>query len=92
MKPTPAIKVGSKSHCDLFWRQFMDSYTEYDSTTLPLPELSDADLNRLISFAGDPTILEFGMCFTPRVIGPIAFALRRLIHRSPDWSPRRTLG
>jgi hypothetical protein len=42
-----AIRVGSDAHRELFCRQFIDSYTDYDPATLPWPTLSDADLARL---------------------------------------------
>jgi hypothetical protein len=47
-EPT-AIRVGSDAHRELFCRQFIDSYTDYDPATLPWPALSDADLVRLSS-------------------------------------------
>ena len=47
-EPTP-IRVGSDAHRELFCRQFIDSYTDYDPATLPWPTLSDADLARLRS-------------------------------------------
>jgi hypothetical protein len=47
-EPTP-IRVGSDTHRELFCRQFIDSYTDYDPATLPWPTLSDADLARLRS-------------------------------------------
>jgi hypothetical protein len=46
--PAP-IRVGSDAHRELFCRQFIDSYTDYDPATLPWPTLSDADLARLRS-------------------------------------------
>ena len=44
-----AIRVGSEAHRELFCRQFIDSYTDYDPATLPWPALSDADLAKLRS-------------------------------------------
>jgi hypothetical protein len=41
------IKAGSDEHKALFCKQFMDTYQDYDPNTLPWPELSDADLERL---------------------------------------------
>jgi hypothetical protein len=45
----PAIKIGSDTHRELFCQEFIDSYTDYDPATLPWPELSGADLDRLRS-------------------------------------------
>ena len=44
---TTKIKAGSEAHKLLFCKQFMDTYQHYDPETLPWPELSDADLERL---------------------------------------------
>lgn len=41
------IKVGSDEHKALFCKQFTDTYQDYDPNTLPWPELSDSDLERL---------------------------------------------
>ena len=41
------MKIGSDAHRDLFCRQFMASYTDYDPATLPWPALDEADLARL---------------------------------------------
>ena len=41
------IQAGSEEHKQLFCKQFMDTYQDYDPTTLPWPTLSDADLERL---------------------------------------------
>ncbi len=49
MRESTAIRVGSDAHRELFCRQFIDSYTDYDPATLPWPTLSDADLARLSS-------------------------------------------
>ncbi len=46
--PAP-IRVGSDAHRELFCRQFIESYTDYDPATLPWPVLSAADLARLRS-------------------------------------------
>jgi hypothetical protein len=42
-----SIKIGSDAHRELFCRHFIDSYTDYEPRTLPWPELSPADLERL---------------------------------------------
>jgi hypothetical protein len=47
MNEFPAIKIGSDAHRELFCRQFIDSYTDYEPVTLPWPELSAAELDRL---------------------------------------------
>jgi len=47
MKQSFAIQVGSDAHRELFCRQFIDSYTDYDPHTLPWPELSAVELERL---------------------------------------------
>lgn len=41
------MKAGSEEHKALFCKQFMDTYQHYDPETLPWPELSDAELERL---------------------------------------------
>jgi hypothetical protein len=41
------IKVGSDEHKALFCNQFMATYQDYNPDTLPWPELSDEDLERL---------------------------------------------
>ncbi|HTV85834.1 MAG TPA: ferritin-like domain-containing protein [Dyella sp.] len=41
------IKAGSEDHKALFCKQFIDTYQDYDPSTLPWPELSDKDLERL---------------------------------------------
>ncbi len=46
--PRP-IEIGSDAHRELFCQEFIDSYTDYDPATLPWPELSDADLEKLRS-------------------------------------------
>src|SRR5712671_2801225 len=43
------MKIGSQEHRDAFCRHFTETYTEYDPTTLPWPELDDAALYRLRS-------------------------------------------
>jgi hypothetical protein len=43
------ISIGSDAHRDLFCRDFIDSYTDYDPAALPWPELSAADLEKLRS-------------------------------------------
>ncbi|MBU6478262.1 MAG: ferritin-like domain-containing protein [Xanthomonadaceae bacterium] len=45
----PKIKAGSDEHKALFCRQFMDTCQDYDPDTLPWPELSEKDLERLRS-------------------------------------------
>ena len=32
-----AIKIGSDEHRELFCREFIDSYTDYDPATMPWP-------------------------------------------------------
>jgi hypothetical protein len=44
---TTKIKAGTDAHKALFCKQFMDTYQDYNPETLPWPELSDADLERL---------------------------------------------
>ena len=44
MNAPPPIDIGSDAHRELFCQEFIDSYTDYDPTTLPWPELSGADL------------------------------------------------
>ena len=41
------MKIGSEAHRDLFCRQFIASYTEFDPERLPWPELDAAALGRL---------------------------------------------
>jgi len=41
------MKIGSQEHRDTFCRHFLQTYTEYDPSTLPWPELDDASLQRL---------------------------------------------
>src|ERR1700750_240049 len=43
------MKIGSLEHRDAFCRQFTQTYSEYDPTTLPWPELNDEALHRLRS-------------------------------------------
>jgi len=43
------MKIGSTEHRDTFCRHFMQTYTPYDPTTLPWPELDAAALQRLKS-------------------------------------------
>jgi hypothetical protein len=47
MNQPSSIEIGSDGHLELFCRQFIDSYTDYEPGTLPWPELSAADLDRL---------------------------------------------
>jgi hypothetical protein len=47
MSQSAAIKIGSEEHLELFCRQFIGSYTDYEPQTLPWPELSAAELDRL---------------------------------------------
>jgi hypothetical protein len=49
MSAPPPIRIGSDAHRDLFCQEFIDSYTDYDPATLPWPELSAADLEKLRS-------------------------------------------
>jgi hypothetical protein len=49
MNAPPPIRIGSDAHRDLFCQEFIDSYTDYDPATLPWPELSAADLEKLRS-------------------------------------------
>src|SRR5271170_2249419 len=44
---TTRIRIGSDAHKDLFCRDFVSTYTDYDPETLPWPELDDAALGRL---------------------------------------------
>lgn len=41
------ITVGSDAHRDLFCQHFHDTYHEYDPETLPWPELTEVELERL---------------------------------------------
>jgi len=41
------MKIGSQEHRDTFCRHFLQTYTEYDPSTLPWPELDEASLQRL---------------------------------------------
>lgn len=41
------IKIGSDAHKEFFCRQFIDSYTEFDPETLPWPDLTPEELDRL---------------------------------------------
>ena len=43
------IKVGSEAHKELFCRQFLETHELYDPTTLPWPDLNDAQLVRVRS-------------------------------------------
>lgn len=43
------VQAGSDQHKMLFCKQFMDTYQDYTPDTLPWPELSDKDLERLRS-------------------------------------------
>ena len=43
------MKIGSLEHRDAFCRQFTQTYSEYDPTTLPWPVLDDEALHRLRS-------------------------------------------
>src|SRR5260370_37856417 len=43
------MKIGSQEHRDAFCRHFTQTYTEYDPSALPWPELDDAALYRLRS-------------------------------------------
>jgi hypothetical protein len=47
MRSTERIKVGSDAHKELFCRQFIETHELYDPTTLPWPELDEAQLGRL---------------------------------------------
>ena len=49
MNASRAIKIGSDEHRELFCREFIDSYTDYDPATMPWPALSAAELERLRS-------------------------------------------
>ena len=44
-----SMKIGSLEHRDAFCRQFTQTYSEYDPTTLPWPVLDDEALHRLRS-------------------------------------------
>ena len=41
------MKIGSEAHKELFCRQFIDTYTEFEPATLPWPDLDPASLDRL---------------------------------------------
>jgi len=43
------MKIGSLEHRDAFCRQFTQTYSEYDPTTLPWPVLNDEALHRMRS-------------------------------------------
>ncbi len=43
------MKIGSPAHKDLFCREFEATYTEFDPETLPWPELTESELERLRS-------------------------------------------
>jgi len=49
MNAPAAIKIGSDAHRELFCREFIDSYSDYDPATLPWPPLTAAELERLRS-------------------------------------------
>jgi hypothetical protein len=49
MNAAATIKIGSDAHRELFCREFIDSYTDYEPATMPWPELSAAELTRLRS-------------------------------------------
>ncbi|HXQ51771.1 MAG TPA: hypothetical protein VN802_11805 [Stellaceae bacterium] len=44
---TAAVKIGSEAHKELFCRDFVATYTDYDPETLPWPALDEAALERL---------------------------------------------
>ena len=71
--PLP-IKIGSDDHRDLFCQDFIDSYTDYDPATLPWPELSAADLEKL---RGVPFWQE--VLYTERRAGMIVQAFAKTI-------------
>src|SRR6185437_8940907 len=44
-----SMRIGSQEHRDTFCRHFMQTYTDYDPTTLPWPTLDEEALQRLRS-------------------------------------------
>jgi hypothetical protein len=46
-RPGKAVEMGSEAHKSLFCRQFIDSYTEFTPETLPWPDLTEEELERL---------------------------------------------
>jgi hypothetical protein len=48
-KKDATVAVGSEAHKALFCRDFMETYQHFDPETLPWPELSEAELQRLRS-------------------------------------------
>ena len=49
MNASRAIKIGSDQHRELFCREFIDSYSDYDPATMPWPALTAVELERLRS-------------------------------------------
>lgn len=47
LRAHPPIEVGSDAHKELFCRQFIETYQEFDPETLPWPELTPEELARL---------------------------------------------
>ncbi len=74
MSAPPTIKIGSDEHRDLFCQDFIDSYTDYDPATLPWPELSAADLEKLRSVPFWQEVL-----YTERRAGMIVQAFAKTI-------------
>lgn len=46
-RPKSPVAIGSTAHRDLFCRDFIATYQDYDPETLPWPELDEAALTRL---------------------------------------------
>ena len=74
MSAPPPIRIGSEAHRDLFCQEFINSYTDYDPATLPWPELSAADLEKLRSVPFWQEVL-----YTERRAGMIVQAFAKTI-------------